>query len=92
MKIECSLEHNLPDSPFASPTKGAGDYMSAFSNVASEANDNDSLATSSNIGLGALDMGSFKSFNCQMPRYSSKSHFCSIHSYHQVLVDFCMYI
>lgn len=71
MQIECSLEHNLPDSPFASPTKGAGDYMSAFSNVASEANDTDSLATS-NIGLGTLDMGTFKSYNCQMPRYATK--------------------
>ncbi|XP_048329337.1 zinc finger CCCH domain-containing protein 53 isoform X1 [Ziziphus jujuba] len=74
-----SLEHNLPDSPFASPTKGASDYMSAFSNVASEVNDSDGLATSSNIGLGSsllpnastLDMGSFKSYNCQMPRFST---------------------
>ncbi|XP_071721746.1 zinc finger CCCH domain-containing protein 46 [Rutidosis leptorrhynchoides] len=41
-----SLEHNLPDSPFASPAK-------AQSN-------------------SSLDMASFsKSFNCQMPRFSS---------------------
>ncbi|KAF4361083.1 hypothetical protein F8388_016892 [Cannabis sativa] len=67
-----SLEHNLPDSPFASPTKGAGEYNMAagFSaNIATEINDLDSssiLPTAT-----TLDMGSFKSFNCQMPRFSS---------------------
>ncbi|EXB97909.1 Zinc finger CCCH domain-containing protein 22 [Morus notabilis] len=89
-----SLEHNLPDSPFASPTKaGGGDYhhMAAFSGhvVANEANnihdsDPSSAATnttSPNMNLSTsllpssasttLDMGSFKSFNCQMPRFSS---------------------
>ncbi|OIW11785.1 hypothetical protein TanjilG_31187 [Lupinus angustifolius] len=33
---EC-LEHNLPDSPFASPTKAIGDYTATFSNGPSEA-------------------------------------------------------
>ncbi|PON74344.1 Splicing factor-like protein [Parasponia andersonii] len=75
-----SLEHNLPDSPFASPTKGAGDYMAAFStSMAAEVNDSDASATASNLNFSsailpaasALDMGSFKSFNCQMPRFSS---------------------
>ncbi|XP_062115602.1 zinc finger CCCH domain-containing protein 53 isoform X2 [Humulus lupulus] len=72
-----SLEHNLPDSPFASPTKGAGNYMAGFStSMATEIND---LDPSSNMNLSSsilpaaptLDMGSFKSFNCQMPRFSS---------------------
>ncbi|KAF7836116.1 zinc finger CCCH domain-containing protein 53-like isoform X1 [Senna tora] len=76
---EC-LEHNLPDSPFASPTKAAGDYMAAFSNGGpNEAIDSDASAASANSEFGnnsaflsppsALDMGSFKSFNCQIPRY-----------------------
>ncbi|XP_057748417.1 zinc finger CCCH domain-containing protein 53 isoform X2 [Arachis stenosperma] len=77
---EC-LEHNLPDSPFASPTKAAvGDYMAAFNNGPNEAIDADPSASSANSKFGtssllpsasALDMGSFKSFNCQIPRFSS---------------------
>lgn len=71
-----SLEHNLPDSPFASPTK-AGDYMAAFSNGGpNEAIDSDASATSefgpTSAFLpppSALDVASFKSFNCQLPRY-----------------------
>lgn len=100
-----SLEHNLPDSPFASPTKAGGDYhhLAAFSghvSMASEANNDSDIpipssattttttiatsttsTTSSNMNLSTsllsssasstLDMGSFKSFNCQMPRFSS---------------------
>lgn len=75
-----SLEHNLPDSPFASPTKGAREYMSAFPVLSSEANDSsDASATTANINLSTsllpatstLDMASFKSFNCQIPRLSS---------------------
>ncbi|XP_040371697.1 zinc finger CCCH domain-containing protein 53 isoform X3 [Rosa chinensis] len=77
-----SLEHNLPDSPFASPTKGARDYLSAFPVAASEANDSsDASAATANINLAtsllpvpatsSLDMASFKSFNCQIPRLSS---------------------
>ncbi|KAI9116686.1 hypothetical protein K1719_012344 [Acacia pycnantha] len=78
---EC-LEHNLPDSPFASPTKAAGDYMAAFSNGGhNDAIDSDGSAASTNSEFGttsaflpapsSLDMGSFKSFNCQIPRFSS---------------------
>ncbi|XP_040861051.1 zinc finger CCCH domain-containing protein 53 isoform X1 [Glycine max] len=76
---EC-LEHNLPDSPFASPTKGDGDFLVAFSNGPNEANDADASAASANSKFGtstllpaasALDMGTFKSFNCQIPRFSS---------------------
>ncbi|KAF1897004.1 hypothetical protein Lal_00034706 [Lupinus albus] len=71
---EC-LEHNLPDSPFASPTKAA-----AGSDFMAEAIHSDALAASANSKFGtstllqspsALDMGSFKSFNCQIPRFSS---------------------
>ncbi|KAG4966765.1 hypothetical protein JHK87_032416 [Glycine soja] len=78
---EC-LEHNLPDSPFASPTKatGPGGFMAPFSNGPNEAIDADASAASANSKFGtgtllpaasALDMGTFKSFNCQIPRFSS---------------------
>lgn len=73
---EC-LEHNLPDSPFASPTKAIGDYMAAFNNGPNETNDSDASANSkfsTNTLLpssSSLDMGSFKSYNCQIPRFSS---------------------
>ncbi|KAJ7982273.1 Zinc finger CCCH domain-containing protein 53 [Quillaja saponaria] len=75
---EC-LEHNLPDSPFASPTKAAGEFMAAFPNGAPDTNDSDVSAASSNNKFATsllpptsnLDMGSFKSYNCQMPRFSS---------------------
>uniref|UniRef100_A0A2N9IY66 C3H1-type domain-containing protein n=1 Tax=Fagus sylvatica TaxID=28930 RepID=A0A2N9IY66_FAGSY len=70
---EC-LEHNLPDSPFASPTKAAADLMSAFANGTSETNnvpDASASATNNKLAASTLDMASFKSFNCQMPRFSS---------------------
>ena len=75
---KCSLEHNLPDSPFASPTKAAGDFMVSFSNGPNEAIDADASGASANSKYGtsallppasALDMGTFKSYNCQIPRY-----------------------
>ncbi|QCD88945.1 hypothetical protein DEO72_LG3g3497 [Vigna unguiculata] len=73
---ECS-EHNLPDSPFASPTKAAGDLMVSFSNGTVEAIDTDASVTSK-FGTSALlppasaiDMGTFKSYNCQIPRFPS---------------------
>ncbi|XP_044493070.1 zinc finger CCCH domain-containing protein 53-like isoform X2 [Mangifera indica] len=73
-----SLEHNLPDSPFASPTKARSEYLSAFSNVANGAEKDDSSSSNNNLATsnlipanGSLDMASFKSFNCQMPRFSS---------------------
>ncbi|KAJ8635095.1 hypothetical protein MRB53_009362 [Persea americana] len=59
------LEHNLPDSPFASPTKG--DSLSIFSDTAS----NNSLNTSLFPANSTLDMASFKSCFFQMPRFSS---------------------
>jgi hypothetical protein len=64
-----SLEHNLPDSPFASSGKGSEEYLSAFSNVTGEANGKNPLLQSNS----PLDVGSFKSFNCQIPRFSSGS-------------------
>ncbi|BBG96455.1 zinc finger CCCH-type family protein / RNA recognition motif-containing protein [Prunus dulcis] len=72
-----SLEHNLPDSPFASPTKGAGEYTSSFPSGTTEANDSDASAANMNLATSllpaasTLDMASFKSFNCQIPRLSS---------------------
>ncbi|XP_057456917.1 zinc finger CCCH domain-containing protein 53-like isoform X1 [Lotus japonicus] len=74
---ECS-EHNLPDSPFASPTKAGADFVAPFSNGPNEAIDSDASG-SSKFGTStllppaasALDMGSYKSFNCQLPRFSS---------------------
>ncbi|TKY67944.1 Zinc finger CCCH domain-containing protein 53 [Spatholobus suberectus] len=76
---EC-LEHNLPDSPFASPTKAAVDYVAPFSNGPNVAIDADASAASANSKFGtstllpaasALDIGTFKSYNCQIPRFSS---------------------
>lgn len=79
---EC-LEHNLPDSPFASPTKAAGvDLVAPFSNGLYEAIDSDPSANSkfgtsskllSTTSASPLDsMTSFKSYNnCQLPRFSS---------------------
>ncbi|XWS74715.1 hypothetical protein CRYUN_Cryun01aG0021600 [Craigia yunnanensis] len=74
-----SLEHNLPDSPFASPTKAAGEYLSVLSHAEA---DKDALVPASSVNNNwvsstllpannALDMASFTSFNCQMPRFSS---------------------
>ncbi|KAE8686352.1 Zinc finger family protein / RNA recognition motif-containing protein isoform 6 [Hibiscus syriacus] len=40
-----SLEHNLPDNPFASPTKASGEYLSAFSST--EAVGDESVSASS---------------------------------------------
>ncbi|XP_021813219.1 zinc finger CCCH domain-containing protein 53-like isoform X1 [Prunus avium] len=77
LESACSLEHNLPDSPFASPTKGAGEYTSAFPSGTTEANDSDASAANMNLATSllpaasTLDMASFKSFNCQIPRLSS---------------------
>ncbi|CAJ2655108.1 unnamed protein product [Trifolium pratense] len=77
---EClDLEHNLPDSPFASPTKAIGnDLVAPFSNGTYETIDPDA-STNSKFGTSklhptsasTLDMGTFKSFNCQLPRFSS---------------------
>ncbi|XVE90801.1 hypothetical protein DITRI_Ditri20bG0105700 [Diplodiscus trichospermus] len=74
-----SLEHNLPDSPFASPTKASGEYFSAFSNLEVDKGSSVSASTVNNNWVSsallpannALDIASFNSFNCQMPRFSS---------------------
>lgn len=77
---ECFLEHNLPDSPFASPTKAGAEFVSAFANGSIDGNALDGSAPSSNNKLATssilpatstLDMAAFKSFNCQIPRFSS---------------------
>ncbi|XP_044489859.1 zinc finger CCCH domain-containing protein 46-like isoform X2 [Mangifera indica] len=72
------LEHNLPDSPFASPTKGCSEYLSAFSSIANGAEKDESSSANNNLVTSnllpandSLDRASFKSFNCQMPRFSS---------------------
>ncbi|KAK6120824.1 hypothetical protein DH2020_045429 [Rehmannia glutinosa] len=77
---ESSLEHNLPDSPFASP-KAAGDYVTAFSNGTFEAGKSISVpSTNNNLITGpalfpatsSLDMATpFKSCYYQVPRFAS---------------------
>ncbi|XP_010670370.2 zinc finger CCCH domain-containing protein 53 [Beta vulgaris subsp. vulgaris] len=77
-----SLEHNLPDSPFASPKKGGSEYMTTFAGntaggssgveaLSNLAANNTSKASSFHPGTTALDMAPFKS-SCyfQMPRFS----------------------
>ncbi|KAF8403751.1 hypothetical protein HHK36_011855 [Tetracentron sinense] len=76
-----SLEHNLPDSPFASPTKSIGDHLSLFSTAsvkaqrsnpisAASSSANNNLITSSILPTtSTLDMASFKSCFFQMPRW-----------------------
>ncbi|XVF41390.1 hypothetical protein PTKIN_Ptkin01aG0276400 [Pterospermum kingtungense] len=75
--IPKSLEHNLPDSPFASPTKASAEYFSAFSSAKTDKDASVSASTVNNNWVSstllpannALDMASFNSFNYQMPRY-----------------------
>lgn len=78
--VNCSLENNLPDSPFASPEKACADYFSAFSSAKA---DKDAPASASSVNnnnwvsstllpasSNAVDMASFNSsFNYQIPRY-----------------------
>lgn len=74
-----SLEHNLPDSPFASPTKASGEYLSAFSDadvdkdasVSASSVNNNWVSSALLPANNALDMASFNSYNCQLPRFSS---------------------
>ncbi|XP_052170257.1 zinc finger CCCH domain-containing protein 53-like isoform X1 [Diospyros lotus] len=74
-----SLEHNLPDSPFASP-KAVGDYMTTFNTAATEAATSTVAASSTNSNLitssllpanSTLDMASLKSCYFQVSRFSS---------------------
>ncbi|XP_072959855.1 zinc finger CCCH domain-containing protein 53-like [Typha angustifolia] len=65
-----SLEHNLPDSPFASPTKSSPFVIDSFAEVNTNAN-NHILTSSLLPPASALDLPSFKTCFFQMPRYSS---------------------
>ncbi|KAL5719382.1 hypothetical protein ACHQM5_012170 [Ranunculus cassubicifolius] len=56
------LEHNLPDSPFASPTK---------SDSSSSVINNNLLSAAPFLPASSLDMASFKSCYFQIPRFSS---------------------
>lgn len=74
------LEHNLPDSPFASP-KATGDYSTAFSDTAAgeavgksvvvplEPANNHLITSSLLPATSTLDMAPFKSCYFQVPRY-----------------------
>lgn len=80
--LQESLEHNLPDSPFASP-KAAGDFNTAFSNDTLEEAEKGSVVsappTNNNMITGPslfpasspLDMAPFKSCYFQVPRFAS---------------------
>ncbi|PSS09959.1 Zinc finger CCCH domain-containing protein [Actinidia chinensis var. chinensis] len=76
-----SLEHNLPDSPFASP-KACGDYLTALSDTnceveknavvpAAASANNNLISTSLLPATSTLDMASFKSCYFHVPRFSS---------------------
>ncbi|XP_058225868.1 zinc finger CCCH domain-containing protein 53 isoform X1 [Rhododendron vialii] len=87
---ESLLEHNLPDSPFASP-KATGDYSTAFSDTAAvEAAGksivvplepaNNHLITSSLLpATSTLDMAPFKSCYFQVPSQGYDFRFSSSH-------------
>ncbi|KAK4488601.1 hypothetical protein RD792_004367, partial [Penstemon davidsonii] len=78
--LESFSEHNLPDSPFASP-KASSDYTTPFSNEAEKGNivispsntTNNNLITGSPLfpATSSLDMAPFKSCYFQVPRFSS---------------------
>ncbi|XP_022139051.1 zinc finger CCCH domain-containing protein 53-like isoform X2 [Momordica charantia] len=71
--LEC-FEHNLPDSPFASPAKATGNYATNFSDTAAvgEAANNSDDSSSILPSNPSLEVAaSFKSYNCQIPRFSS---------------------
>ncbi|OIT22236.1 PREDICTED: zinc finger CCCH domain-containing protein 53-like isoform X2 [Nicotiana attenuata] len=80
-----SLEHNLPDSPFASP-KAVGEFITTFSNDAtvgegdkgaglnaSSSSANNNMIPSSSLfpATSALDITPFKSCYFQVPRFPS---------------------
>ncbi|XP_041995824.1 zinc finger CCCH domain-containing protein 53-like [Salvia splendens] len=76
--LQESLEHNLPESPFASP-KAGGDMATAFSNHKMEAekvsapSTNNDLITSPSLfpASASLDIAPFKSCYFQVPRFAS---------------------
>ncbi|KAF5179153.1 Zinc finger ccch domain-containing protein [Thalictrum thalictroides] len=76
------LEHNLPDSPFASPTKSGGDpsfFSTAMAvasapsvSLSSSINNNNLISSSSLLpATSTLDMASYNSRFLQIPRFSS---------------------
>ncbi|XP_057790019.1 zinc finger CCCH domain-containing protein 53 [Salvia miltiorrhiza] len=77
--LQESLEHNLPDSPFASPKAGV-DLATTFSNemekgsaVVSMPSTNNNLITGPSLfpASASLDMAPFKSCYFQVPRFAS---------------------
>ncbi|XP_072975569.1 zinc finger CCCH domain-containing protein 53-like isoform X2 [Typha angustifolia] len=72
---ESGLEHNLPDSPFASPTKASliGDsFSTALPTEAPQSNNISHLMASTLIPpTSTLDLASYNSCFFQMPRFSS---------------------
>lgn len=86
----CSLEHNLPDSPFASP-KAAGDATTPFSESPENSN---TISSNNNMITGpslfptssSLDIAPFKSCYFQVPRYHVHSHFCLCLNYRCLLL------
>ncbi|XP_068661580.1 zinc finger CCCH domain-containing protein 53-like isoform X2 [Aristolochia californica] len=75
-----NVEHNLPDSPFAYPTKSPTDPPSLFAcersssplvNIGNATSSSIPIASSLFSGTSSLDMASFKSCFFQMPRFSS---------------------
>ncbi|GER43596.1 RNA-binding (RRM/RBD/RNP motifs) family protein [Striga asiatica] len=65
-----SSEHNLPDSPFASP-KASGDYATAFSNEALEAEKGISVKSTNNNLITGPSLAPFKSCHFQVPSFAS---------------------
>lgn len=65
--FEFSLDHNLPDSPFASP-KASGEYITAFSADTLEAEERG--GTTNNNLITGPSLAPFKSCYFQVPRYN----------------------
>ncbi|XP_047315607.1 zinc finger CCCH domain-containing protein 53-like [Impatiens glandulifera] len=65
-----SLEHNLPDSPFASP-KAAGDFSTDFPEENAPVNNLMNIPSSLIPPSAQLDLASFNSWHFQVPRLSS---------------------
>ncbi|KAL8160978.1 hypothetical protein V2J09_012467 [Rumex salicifolius] len=80
-----SLEHNLPDSPFASPTKGNRERLTAFTN-----GEHTSPVPSANGSLLASSLSPFKSCYFQIPRLIAKEYLKAkyfLHPSKHLLVD-----
>eukprot|EP00262_Sarcandra_glabra_P000810 TRINITY_DN10888_c0_g1_i2.p1 TRINITY_DN10888_c0_g1~~TRINITY_DN10888_c0_g1_i2.p1 ORF type:complete len:690 (+),score=98.12 TRINITY_DN10888_c0_g1_i2:43-2070(+) len=73
-EFQDSVDHNLPDSPFASPTKSVGDPSSIFlasAEAEKSASSSNNLITSTLYPATSTLDTSFKSCFFQMPRFSS---------------------